>query len=197
MENSSTGKKKFWCFSIVNLLLALADGVLTFIATPDLALEANPLVAVLGFGWTALFIANTIAITIYTYLVYYTFLRYKRTLYNVSGFKQYVSMLSFNRPDKFIWTIYKFPKNKAALLACAGYMCAFPLPAARLLLVLEWTAHLTNSPFFRWYSQGIRPLVPLGRPDVWLAALLAILLGVYWLYKEYKINQKALADMGN
>ncbi|MBQ5885802.1 MAG: hypothetical protein IIW79_05270 [Clostridia bacterium] len=51
-------KIKFWILIVVLVLLAFADGLLTFINTPDLSMEGNPLVASLGLGWEALAIAN-------------------------------------------------------------------------------------------------------------------------------------------
>ncbi len=47
-------KLKFWILITIYVLLMLADGLLTFINTPDLSMEANPLVANLGLGWVAL-----------------------------------------------------------------------------------------------------------------------------------------------
>ena len=40
----------FWIFIIINFLLMISDGILTYIGTPDLTLEGNPLVSVLEFG---------------------------------------------------------------------------------------------------------------------------------------------------
>ena len=57
------GKKtryRFIRLSIGNLLIHLADGLVTYVNTPDLKREANPLVSRLGLGWGALFGANLI-----------------------------------------------------------------------------------------------------------------------------------------
>ncbi len=54
----SVKKATFWILIALYLLLAFADGALTYINTPDLAMEGNPLVANLGLGWSALAIAN-------------------------------------------------------------------------------------------------------------------------------------------
>ena len=56
-----TGKKtryRFVRLSIGNLLIHLADGLVTYVNTPGLEREANPLVSRLGLGWGALFAAN-------------------------------------------------------------------------------------------------------------------------------------------
>ena len=49
---------RFIRLSAGNLLIHLMDGLVTYVNTPDLEREWNPLIRVLGFGWEALFIAN-------------------------------------------------------------------------------------------------------------------------------------------
>ena len=44
-------KYRFVRLSIGNALIHLMDGLVTFVNTPDLAMEGNPLVSKLGYGW--------------------------------------------------------------------------------------------------------------------------------------------------
>ncbi len=44
-------KYRFIRLSIANLLIHLMDGLVTFVNTPDLAMEGNVLVRRLGLGW--------------------------------------------------------------------------------------------------------------------------------------------------
>lgn len=57
MKNEKT---VFWFLILSQIVLALTDGALTYIATPDLSYEANPLVTHLGLGWGPLFICHGI-----------------------------------------------------------------------------------------------------------------------------------------
>ena len=57
-------KYRFVRLSIGNALIHLMDGLVTFVNTPDLAMEGNPLVSKLGYGWGALFTANLIGFLI-------------------------------------------------------------------------------------------------------------------------------------
>jgi len=129
LSSRAYGKTKFYLCAAITLLLILADGALTYIGTPDLSMEGNPLVSVLGLGWKALFIANSIGFALYVSGVYYAFVRYKSPVIQCNGLKQYSSMLFFNRPDKFIWNFYRMPKNWAPTFAVCGYalMCVWVL----------------------------------------------------------------------
>ena len=70
-------KIKYWSLVSANLLLALADGGLTYWNTPDLTMEANPLVSKLGLGWGALAAANVVILGLLFWLAYYSFFQYK------------------------------------------------------------------------------------------------------------------------
>ncbi|MDR2043179.1 MAG: hypothetical protein LBQ15_02215 [Clostridium sp.] len=87
--------KKFWFFALAYLATVIGDIVLTYKGTPDLAYEANPLVAVFGLGWGALILANVINYVFYVTFAYHTFVRYRRPTIPCSGMKQFVSMLFF------------------------------------------------------------------------------------------------------
>ena len=73
-------KARFWILIAIYLLLAFADGALTYINTPDLSLEGNPLVAKLGLGWGALAIANVAVFALFFTASYYSFFKYKTEL---------------------------------------------------------------------------------------------------------------------
>jgi len=185
-------KTAFWVLILSQIVLALTDGALTYIATPDLSYEANPLVAHFGFGWEALFISNLIFIGLQIIAVYYAFVKYKSPAIEHSTYKEFSSSLFFNRPDKFKWMFYKLPKNWKPVLAMGGYALGITLPAARVITVSEWVLHLMKSPFESYYNE-FRSLFPWSRFDVFFAVILAAVLAVYWTFRECRINKRMLA----
>lgn len=182
------GKIRLFILISVYTVLILADGLLTYLNTPDLSREANPLVSVLGLGWGSLFLANFICFILLIVLTWYSFVRYQTVYTNTTRFTHYISQIVYNRPDKFIWMLYKLPKNWGPVMACMGYCFCYSLIVARLILVLEWLAttfhadltiynYICNTYFF-------------GRLDVVVAILLAIILMFFWFYKEYRKQRK-------
>lgn len=187
-------KKLFWFSTIIYLVLILADGLVTYIGTPDLKLESNPLVAKFGLGWEALFIANFLVFAIFILLSYYALVKYKSPVFKVGTFRQYCSMLFFNRPDKFIWVLYKFPNNWKFIFACSGYAFIISAPVCRAIVVIEWLFYIPNIRIN--FIEFIEYKIPFLRFDLLVFLFLFIFYIFYWFYKEYKNNQKNLVVKG-
>jgi hypothetical protein len=121
--------------------MSIADLTFTYIGSPDLTTEANPLIYVFALGWKSLIITSIIFLVVIVVLLYYNFFRFKPIVVQCEGFKQYVSILFYNRPDKFIWTLFKFPKNKIGLSylgSCLGCVLAIVIPFMKLIAVFSW-----------------------------------------------------------
>ena len=192
---------KFWIFAVTNLVLSVADIVLTYIGTPDLALEANPLVTVFGLGWSALIIANVFTYALYIVLIYMVFVRYQRSVMLCEGFKQFISMLCYDRPDKFVWIWWKFPKNiVSSTFAPAGYAFAYVFPVIRLLAIFSWILYFSGVEFCVWCFLNVRHISFI-HIEVISLFVLGIILGIIlvfrWYYKEYRINKTALEALEN
>lgn len=175
----------------IDLGLALADGALTWMNTPDLKLESNPLVAKLGLGWGALFTANLIVFILYVIVVWYSFAVYegKVTSQNLT-LKEYMGMLLYGKKVPLRWLIIRTPKerktckdNYRSWVAWLGYVLAYSLPAARVVLVCEWLTYTfkVDTPVY----DSIRHIFG-GRFDVFLGFVLLPVLMVLWIWKEYK-----------
>ncbi len=198
---SSKGFIKFIIFTALTIIASVLDNLFTYIGSPDLSLETNPIVYSLGYGWGVLIAVNVIIISIFIYLYYYSFVRFRPCVVECSNFKEYRSMLYFNRPDKFIWTLYKFPKNKRVYsytLACTGYVATIILPIMRLKYVSEWIIFLTSDELWRSYCDLIKNFsfnTVLGRIDsIFIVFFGAVFLCLFWFYKQYKINKKELKN---
>lgn len=189
---------QFILFSTITLVIGLFDMLLTYVGTPNLSSESNPIVNKLGGGWIALILVNVILVLVCITLYYYSFIRFKPDLIECDNFKQYMSMLYFGRPDKFIWTLYKIPKLKRCkkyILACCGCL-AFSINIVRCRAVLEWILVITNRELaYNYFSifEGLSFNTFLGRFDMLILMLVvAILTYFIWFYLQYKSNQKKL-----
>ena len=196
MEKISQSKKYFlfWFLVTLNLILSVADLVLTYIGSPDLSNEANPLVYTLGLGWNSLIITSIIFLVAIVVLLYHAVFRFKRVVIQCEGLRQYVSMLFFDRPDKFIWALYKFPKNKIGLSyfwACLGYVLAIVIPIGKLFAVLLWVGIINNLNIVNYYHNNFNIMMtPIGRSDGIIGGIvIALLIIYYWFKKEYRINK--------
>jgi len=196
-----SGKIRFYVFTMLGFLTAVMDLSITYIGSPDLKLEANPLIAIFGFGWPALIIANIIYMVLFTGLIYIAFIKYKRPVIECNDFKEYMSMLYFDSPDKYKWLWYKFPKGKGKMImvfAPVGYAVAYTFPVIRLLAILGWVLFL-SVPDFCFYCFFNLPHLSFAHMEVVFFSLVGILslyaLVYYWFRKEYKINKQVIDGM--
>lgn len=169
---------------LIYVFLMLADGGLTLYNTPDLSLEGNPLVTVFHLGWKALITVNLIFFVIVFLACRYTFDTYETVKTDVPNLKSYISQLFYNRPDKFIWTLYKIPKNWKPFWAWLGYVSVYSMCSGAVVRILEWLAvslGLDTSGYDR-----LRGNVFFGRFDIAVGLILCIPLSIRWFRREYQ-----------
>lgn len=183
-------KIRFFFFISLYLFIMLLDAGFTYIGTPDLKLEANPLVSRLGLGWGALFAANLVVYCLYIAGTYYTFVKYKPPLIAETEPKRYVSQLFYGRPDKFIWMIYRPPTRLRPTLACFCYAAAWSLPLSRLFTLAEWLMHLLGIEAQTYYR--LRKAMPLERFDVTVAFFLFLIMIFIWMRQQFRHNRRLL-----
>ena len=178
-------KKYQWLWmTLLYLLLCCADGGLTYIHTPDLSLEGNPLVTHLGLGWGALFIANVLGLAVVAVSLWWA-CHYQLPLIRADGFWDYDAKLFYGENAKKIWLLYKLPKNWKAVGAWFGFALTPSLIIARIIVVLEWL----SEDWWDWYL-ALRRMI--WRTDVWAGILTFILFSMVWLWKSYRQNQRRL-----
>ena len=175
-------KKKFYLLLAVYLLFALLDGLLTILYSENLKYEANPLVTELALGWGALFTANVCAFAGLYFLTRYTFLKYETIKAPVKNRREYLSQIFFNRPDKFIWSFYRMPKNWKPFIAMSGYAAIYALIAGRIIIVFQW---LTFRCPIESYNR-LRASMPFARLNVVVAVIVTVACMVIWFENEYK-----------
>lgn len=166
-------KLKAWILIILYGGITVTDCVLTYKGTPNLAFEANPLVANLGFGWFGLIACNLAVFIIYSLLVYYSFAVYKEPVIHAISAKEYRRKID----DATGW------RSHVAML---GYALSYSLIIARLLPVYDWLCLLGYLPMSAYHQ--IKNKFPLGRPDLFVSVILALIFAVIWLANHYKLN---------
>ncbi|HZJ76031.1 MAG TPA: hypothetical protein VFD25_05530, partial [Clostridia bacterium] len=158
------------------------DLSLTYIATPNLYLEGNPLVAYLDIGWTGLILINIITFAFYVALAYYAFVAYKVPKSNETELRRYLADINYGDPNKTVPFMWKLPKHWGPQIACLSWSVALALPISRLIIVFEWLLlifHVKAHWFF-----NIVILFPTGRIDFFIAVLLAWILSFVWIKIE-------------
>ena len=183
-------KIKFFVHIFIYFMLMVGDMVLTYIGTPDLKNEANPLVRVFGLGWGALIAYSMVGFLFYLGFVYYAFIWYRRPVLQCEGYKQYVSMLLYGCPDR-----KKAAKKKVEFKnywGVFGNALAVGYIIIRVIIIIDWIGYLSRNPIYYWYAVNIRSILPvyLGL-DLFGIAIL-ILLHYFLIYQWYRMNKKEL-----
>lgn len=176
---------------IMYVILMLADGLLTMYNTPDLSMEGNPLVLYLHLGWGALITVNLIFFVIIFLACRYSFEKYQTIIADVPDFKSYISQVFYNRPDKFLWSFYKLPKNWKSFWAMLGYSSVYSLCAAAVVRVFEWLA-ITFRLDMTSYNNFCNNYC-FGRFDGIVYFIILVILMCVWLRKEYERSCRILS----
>ena len=184
------------CFAY--LFVIILDLLFTYIATPNLLLEGNPLMDALSLGWGGLILINVITFIGYIFMSWYAFIKYKSPRTDETDLKRYLAKINYGDADKYVPMMWKLPKNWGPQTACLRWAVVCVLPACRMIIVLEWflmisgIKNIYTSTFFLIVS-----FFPLGRIDVFLAVIGAWILSFVWIKKEFKANLKEIENRSN
>ncbi len=171
------------------LLTVVLDLVFTYIATPNLLLEGNPLYNISNFGWRGLIAINVITFLGYVLMSWYAFIKYKSPKTNETDMKRYLALINYGDADGYVPMMWKLPKNWAPQTACLCWSVVTILPFARMIIVLEWflmILRIRNTFTTAFFS--VVALFPLGRIDIFVAIIGAWILSFVWIKKEFNKN---------
>ena len=188
-------KKLFYISCSAYLLTIILDLLFTYIATPNLLLEGNPLYDMMNFGWSGLIIINVVTFIGYVLMAYYAFIKYKPPVTNETDLKRYLAHINYGDPDKYVPMMWKLPKNWGPQTACLCWSIVCVLPFCRMIIVLEWFLmiigfrNIVTETFFT-----IVTLFPMGRIDIVLAVIGAWILSFVWIKKEFKANLEEIEN---
>ncbi len=186
-------KKMFYITCSAYILTVILDLLFTYIATPNLLLEGNPLYDMLDFGWSGLIILNVVTTIGYILMSYYAFIKYKPPVTDETDLKRYLAHINYGDPDKYVPMMWKLPKNWGPQTACLCWSIVCVLPFCRMIIVAEWflmilkIQNMGSAIFFTIVS-----LFPLGRIDIFLAVIGAWILSFVWIKKEFKENLREI-----
>ncbi len=199
--NQSKKKNKITFYMLISFIFVISviDNLLTYIGSPDLSKEANPLVHTLGFSWAGLLTANVILYALDVFMAYYVFIKHEPKIVACNNKKEYLSMMLFNRPDKYIWTWYKLPDNKDGyrfMFACFSFIMVLVTPLFRLKASIEWCMYLFNPELFNKYCDILGKVAVTtvwGRGDLIIQVCFLIVIFMYiFVHRQFNINQKLI-----
>lgn len=188
-------KAKFYLSCLAYLLTIILDLVFTYIATPNLLLEGNPLYSEMGIGWSGLILINVVTFLGYILMAWYAFIKYKSPVTNETDMKRYLAYINYGDADGYVPMMWKLPKNWGPQTACLCWSVVCVLPFCRMIIVLEWflmilgISNIATQIFFTIVS-----IFPLGRIDIVLAIIGAWILSFVWIKKEFKANLKEIEN---
>ncbi len=182
----SRNKRDFFvcCFSY--LVVTVLDLVFTYIATPNLLLEGNPLFNNFDFGWAGMIILNIVTYIGYAAMAYYAFIKYKSPVTNETDMKKYLAYINYGDADKYVPMMWKLPKHWGPQTACLCWSVVIALPFCRMIIVIEWFLMIMRIRAPLFYT--IVAMFPMGRIDIFLAVIAAWCLSFVWIKREFKKN---------
>ncbi len=187
------GKVNFYLCCAAYLITVILDLLFTYIATPNLLLEGNPLYNETNFGWIGLISINIITFIGYVLMAWYAFIKYTPIASNETDLKRYLAHLNYGDPDKYVPMMWKLPKNWGPQTACLCWSIVCVLPFCRMIIVFEWflmIMRIENS--FTQIFFTIVSYFPLGRIDIVLAVIGAWILSFLWIRKEFNNNLRRI-----
>ena len=172
-------KFRFIRLSIGNLLIHLMDGLITFVNTPDLAMEGNPLVSKLGLGWGALFTANLISFLLIVLMTWY-FCKYDHERIPSKNAYDYYMKLFYGENYKRSWFWFKLSKNHRSKLAMYSCCLYYGMTAGAPGYVIGWIFSMLDcAP--SWWSNTWSPII--------IAVAVAYGCILKWVWDGYKLSR--------
>ncbi len=182
-------KLEFWLLTLFTIITRCWDITATYIITPDLEKETNPMVSIFGQGWMTVIIFQIILVSVVITLNYYSLFKTKNSYPSQKGYsyKEFITYYYFGEKRNLIKIVYKFPKNKSTLIKALGYILPRALIVISVFVSLSSTLLIINSDYQKFYA--------VARPYYYIV-LIAIVCVFYILFfkREYTIYQKNLTD---
>jgi len=137
---SMTKKQNFFILSSWIVFSRIFDALSTFEHTRDLSKEANPLVSILGLGWSPLLLIIG-SLTAYSIFAFYQFTFKTKNLAPLQkdlGFVDYSIYLYLGEIKHWSAMLYQYPKEKWRLHQYLGAILAPCLVYAGILSTTMW-----------------------------------------------------------
>lgn len=172
-------RREFWFFSLSLIALRLADVGITYVVTPDLRWEINPLVSLAGLGWLALIVANVLGVAVVIVLFYFSLAQAPSGQPQEPGYtqKEFISHYLFGDRNSFRKIYYVVPHNRMAIVHYTAYVFI------RVLTLWSFVVVLHN--VLVWQSAAFRNL--MSDWQLWLGVyVLLVILVLHFSLRFFK-----------
>jgi hypothetical protein len=180
--------KKFILITTLFLLTRILDGISTYIVTPDLAAEANPLHSVFQLGWIGLFVANLTIISLCVYASYLYYTKPQPTLDFEADldYKNFISVYFFKEKGKFYKIFYTIPTISRAWIALGHIMTlSFTFYGAVILINNTSAYYYINNIQGLWYDLH----VALWKYHLTYGLIIPTVLGTIFVFFQYEFKK--------
>ncbi len=180
--------KKFLYLSLLLILTRCADIVTTYFSTPDLKYEFNPLVSILGSGWTGVIFFQILILVFFIYALWI----YTSKIIEVPAFdkglplRNFISLFYFRNTNSFSKLFYKLPTNKNSFFYSLGYIGSYCLIIISFLVSFSTALLLINNNYKYFYNSN--------KGWIWLYSIgfiLVVFFYVRFFKKEFQLRAKS------
>ena len=174
MGRTGSKRQTFALLIVLFLLSRAADAAATYMVTPDLRHETNPIVSVFGEGWAGLLVAQIVLSALVIGLTHWDLFR-SRLPYPPQGgleFPEFAQAYYFGRKSTLLDFLWRPPVGWRLNLKLAGYS------APRVLIVFGFL--VATSSIASLHSEGWRGVLRATSP--WMYFVPACLLALWSIY---------------
>jgi len=181
---------KFTLVTIWLLLTRSYDAYCTYQYTPDLSHEANPLVSILGFGWSPLLLTLSL-LGIYIIYAYYqaTFKPYDLLPQEPDySFSHFIGYIYTGKKQSWVALLYQFPSDRIRFRHYTGHLMTRCLAFAGFVSTVMWLL-LNYSEFY--------PPIHTAKLIYGILFVGNIIISIHWyrqMYQQYHEYHHKLAS---
>ena len=171
--------KKFICLTVLLILARCADIVTTYLSTSDLKAEFNPLVSILGSGWTGLIFSQIcfVAFIIYALWIFTSKVIEVPPCDKGLSLNKFISLFYFRDTKSFFKFFYKLPTNKNSFLYSMGYISTYSL--------IYWSTIVSFSTALLLISNSYKNFYNSNKGWMWLY-IIGLVLIVFFFIRFFK-----------
>ncbi len=174
--------KKSYIFTILFvIILRVADLTLTYLYTPNLINEYNPLISIIGASWTGLIFFQVILIILISFVGYFYFFLPRNTIPSSEfSFKQFGEYYFEGNDKSKKQRFFLVPKNFTTHIIFNGFLFLSVTIFVSLFAILNNSALLLD---VQWYNIFLSENYHILFPAVF--GMIIIVSAVLFFYKEY------------
>lgn len=109
-------KQKIYKLSLLIIITRVLDGVTTYLASPDLKREQNPIIKYFDLGWSSVLLLGLLFVSLTVFLLVYGYKNQYVFKINSSNFKEYIFYFFFGKKIPFALAILSIPKLKPTII---------------------------------------------------------------------------------